>query len=247
MLNAVVNIDKSLYFFLKKKYGQNKINIEFKNKRTVKDLLESIGIPHVEVGDILIDGERKDINFLIDRDCSLRVFNVLPGMPAPVAFPPVFILDVHLGKLALNLRMLGFKADYSNNRDDRELAGTAEKTGGILLSCDRGLLMRRNVKTGMVIRSREPVKQAAEVVRRFNLYGHIKPFSVCPGCGGALKRAGKLDELTSSEKNSLPPKVRGWCDEYTRCAGCGQLYWEGSHFPSLLARINEIIAYSKAP
>ena len=233
MLNVAVKIDKDLHFFLKKKNNRDLSSVEFKNKRTVKDLIESIGIPHVEIGDVIINDEKKDINFLINKNCKLQVFQVQPGLPGTEDRPPVFILDVHLGRLALNLRLLGFGADYSNRRDDSELAATAENSGGILLSCDRGLLMRRNVGTGMVIRSRDPVEQAAEVVHRFNLYKLIKPFSVCSGCGADLKPAGKLDDLSADEKKSLPPKVRSWCNEYTRCSGCGQLYWEGSHFPYL--------------
>ena len=55
---------------------------------------------------------------------------------------PQFILDVHLGRLAVNLRMLGFEADYSSDRDDAELselaAGADGAVTGILLSCDPG-------------------------------------------------------------------------------------------------------------
>ena len=63
---------------------------------------------------------------------------------------------MHLGRLAVNLRMLGFPADYSNSRSDEELARLADSAvnglKAIVLSCDRGLMMRRCIKYGMVVR-----------------------------------------------------------------------------------------------
>ena len=67
----------------------------------------------------------------------------------------------------------------------------------------------------MVIRSRNPVEQAAEVVRRYGLARRVKPFSRCLNCSGMLEPAGGFAGLTEDERLVIPARVRGWCDEYT--------------------------------
>ena len=46
---------------------------------------------------------------------------------------PRFVLDVHLGKLATYLRLLGFDALYRNDYDDDELAQISSEEKRILL------------------------------------------------------------------------------------------------------------------
>ncbi|MDC7225723.1 MAG: Mut7-C RNAse domain-containing protein [Spirochaetales bacterium] len=247
MINVAVEIADDLYFFTKKKYHDKNFNISFEGGRSVKDLVESIGIPHVEIGRVRQDGEFVGVNSLIVEDCCLRIDAPEPGLPAN-NIPLRFILDVHLGRLAEYLRMLGFDADYSNDRDDAELASLASgceqggaAPGGILLSCDRGLLMRRIITAGMLIRSRNPEQQIVEVLRRFNLSGRVRPFSRCFNCGGLLENAGGLDDLSGDEYSRIPDGVRIWCREYTRCTRCGQLYWEGGHFIGMREKVRKML------
>ena len=246
MINVQVEIDRSLCFFTDHRFQTGPLAISFKKDRSVKDLLESVGIPHVETGRILLDGAAVSPDFIIRADCCLRVSAVDNQRSVKtLGFPVHFILDVHLGKLAVNLRMLGLSVDYSNNRDDPELAALAAcepgLSGGILLSCDRGLLMRRKVGCGMVIRSREPLEQTVEVLKRYNLEKEIYPFTRCFNCGALLEHAGGFSKLSSEELARVPQKVKGWCEDFSRCTGCGQLYWEGSHFDNMLLKIKRIL------
>jgi len=244
MIRTVIKVDNNLSFFLGKK-KKSEIKLSFAGQRSVKDLLESLGIPHVEIGRIKIDNRSVMPDTLITRDCRVEAEGFNPGNPVLGSEPPFFILDVHLGKLAVNLRMLGFDADYSNDRDDDELtrltcSRNTEKRM-ILLSCDRGLMMRRGITAGMLIRSRDPIEQAAEVLRRYNLCEYTNPFTRCFNCGGLLKSAGGLDDLSEGERGRLPKGVVKWCRSYTRCMGCGQLYWEGSHFERLYEKVKLIM------
>ena len=252
MIEVFISIGKDLIFFTQKKYASGVINLKFEKKRSIKDLIESIGIPHVEIGCVIRNGIQVSVDYVINGSCRLEVQPPVLRRPPLSASgyysAPRFILDVHLGRLAVNLRMLGFSADYSNCRNDDELASLVEgdgmNPGRILLSCDRGLLMRKNVAAGMVIRSRDPVEQTAEVLRRYSLTGRVNAFTRCLNCGGFLEAAGELSQLSDDEKKRLPQNVRQWCREYSRCTGCGQIYWKGSHFKKMETRIAEILAMS---
>jgi uncharacterized protein len=96
----------------------------------VKDMIESFGVPHPEVDLVLINGESSDFSRLVrngDRVAVYPVFESLDITPELRLRPqtlrdPKFVLDVHLGRLASYLRMLGFDSVYDNGVNDAELA-----------------------------------------------------------------------------------------------------------------------------
>jgi len=235
MYTAVIHLDEGLLFFTEKKYRSPVIRLQVKGRRSVKDLLESIGVPHVEAGRILLNGIPSEMEDVLDCDCRLDVSPVLSS------FGEKFLLDVHLGKLAANLRMLGFFADYSRFRGDDELEELSSRRNLILLTCDRGLLMRRTVRRGMLVRSREALVQTAEVVYRFRLKGRFLPFSRCIKCGADLLDAGVFEDLPPEAEAFVPQAVRGWVKTYKLCSACGRPYWKGSHFDGMYKKIDRII------
>jgi uncharacterized protein len=98
---------------------------------------------------------------------------------APSSFPPDearFVLDVHLRKLARRLRLLGFDADHREGCDEVTLSSISAGEERILLTRDRGHLMRRVVTRAMRIRSTVPDTQRAEIITRFTLKPLIAPF-----------------------------------------------------------------------
>jgi uncharacterized protein with PIN domain len=242
-MKAEIILHSDLAFFTEKRYKTDVIRLVFRARRSVKDLLESIGIPHVEIGRVIINGDAGELSEVIDGDVRLEVFPVGPGTPAPEE--PEFLLDVHLGKLAANLRMLGFSADYSNRGDDAELEEMAVSRGLVLLSCDRGLLMRKRVEKGMVIRSRNHLIQTSEVLSRYALVSRIKPLTRCISCNGLLGGAVAFDELPAAARAAIPEKTRSWCREYFQCRSCGRPYWRGSHIKKIRDKIDRIMSLMK--
>jgi uncharacterized protein with PIN domain len=150
---------------------------------------------------------------------------------------PRFVADVHLRKLVRWLRLLGFDVAYEPSADDAQLARIAGAEGRILLTRDRELLKRRAVARGYWVRSTDPVEQAAEVVRRFDLSRRVATFSRCPSCNGVLRPVDKADVA-----ERIPPRTAAWLDEYVRCDCCGKLYWKGTHIPRLQRALDTILA-----
>ena len=144
----------------------------------------------------------------------------------------MFLLDNHLGKLASHLRMLGFDALYRNDFQDEELADIAESTGRVLLTRDRGLLMRKQVSAGYCLRSLDPQQQTWAVIQRYDLVDKIRPFRRCMRCNGELEDVAKTEVL-----DQLMPLTRQFYEDFRRCTICGQVYWKGSHYQKMMQYI----------
>jgi uncharacterized protein with PIN domain/sulfur carrier protein ThiS len=230
--------------FLPADRRKTEIPVRFHVSPTVKDAIEALGIPHVEVDLILVNGASVGFDHRLaagDRVSVYPVFESLDIGPvvrlreAPLR-RTAFVADVHLRRLARFLRLLGFDALHSNDFDDAELVEISAGEGRILLTRDRQLLKHGWVTHGYWVRSTDPVEQAREVVRRFDLADRVGPFSRCPACNGTLGRVEK--EAVAAE---IPPKTARWLDEYVQCDVCGKLYWRGTHFKRLEGLIERIL------
>lgn len=230
--------------------GLRQIEFEhtFNGDASVKDRIESLGVPHTEVGAILVNGHPVTFLYLLqhgDRVAVYPEFHALHAAPLPAADLALvrepytgekrFILDVHLGKLANYLRMLGFDTLYRNDYVDEELARIAGEAERILLTRDLGLLKRREVIYGYYVRSLDPNQQVEEVLRRFALVDAIEPFHRCLACNGLLDAVPKEEIL-----DRLLPKTRRYYDEFYRCRACAQIYWKGSHFERMQRFIEKL-------
>ncbi len=208
---------------------------------TVKDRIESLGVPHTEVDLILVNGEPVDFNCRVkdgDRVSIYPVFEALDIAPVSRLRPeplrePRFVLDVHLGRLAAFIRMLGFDALYTNCYSDAELADISKREGRILLTRDVGLLKRGAVTHGYFIRNTDAHAQLVEIVRRFDLRRLVQPFSRCMRCNSLLAEA-KGEHLAG-----LPGGVVREYAEFRRCTDCGRVYWKGGHYRRMLQLIEE--------
>ena len=211
---------------------------------TVKDAIESLGVPHVEVDLILVNGVSVDFAHRLADGDRVSVYPVFESLdiaplvrlrPAPLR-RTAFVADVHLRRLARLLRLLGFDVRHANDLDDRDLVDISVEERRILLTRDRQLLKHGRLTHATWIRSTDPIEQACEVVRRFDLAGSAKPFSRCPACNGLLEAVDK-----AAVADEIPPKTARWLDEYVRCDGCGKLYWRGTHFARLEGLVGRIL------
>ena len=146
-----------------------------------------------------------------------------------------FVLDVHLGRLATYLRLAGFDTVYRNDLDDAELAEIAAG-GRVLLTRDHELLKRRAVTRGYWVRTTAPRSQLAEVLRRFDLSGAVRPFSRCLRCNVLVRPVAKAEVA-----EELPPRTRQFYDEFVRCPTCDRIYWRGGHYDALRGLLEQAI------
>ena len=238
-----LNLHGDLDFFLPTRTRRKSIERGLTEKTSIKDVIESCGVPHPEVGLIVLNGRALDFGYGVTRDAEIDVYP--PGIgyphfekkPLQVTTVRSFVADGHLGKLARTLRLLGFDVAYDCRADDRQLLAIMEAENRALLTRDRRLLMHAVVQTGYCPRSQDPDEQTIEVIRRFNLFGLIAPFTRCLRCNAVLQQVAKIDVV-----EKLEPLTKIYYEQFRRCTGCKQIYWSGSHFDRLQKRIEIIQA-----
>ena len=246
MKHATVILNPGLIFFLPKSHN-GIVDCWFQGNPSVKHLIESIGVPHTEVGSICSNSLDVDFDYLVQDGDAIKVFpyssfnqeQITDKLSSNLSIeinPGQFILDNHLGRLNAYLRMLGFDCLYNKDWQDDTLAILAWKENRILLTRDRRLLMRKIIQKGLCIRSLNPHEQVREVLERFNLYGKYQPFSRCLRCNHELKPVSKETVI-----DQLEPLTRRYFDEFHQCSECGQVYWKGSHYDRMLTLINTLI------
>jgi uncharacterized protein len=231
-----------LPFFLRSK-GPT-VERQLSERTSVKDIIEACGVPHTEVDLILIEGQPVDFGHVIEAESTIDVFPFELGRITSfqenrlqVRNIRKLVADGHLGKLVRDLRLLGIDVAYDRDAEDRQLVAMAGNENGALLTRDRRLLMHSAVRHGYYLRSQNPLEQTVEVLRRFDLGSVLAPFSRCLRCNASLEPAAKEKVL-----GQLEPLTKIYYDKFRRCAGCGQVYWSGSHFEKLQKRIESIRA-----
>lgn len=207
----------------------------FNSDQSVKHLIEAMGVPHTEVGCILVNDSPVDFSYRVNDGERVEIYPL--AAEASLSESPGamrFVADNHLGRLAYYLRMLGFDTLYRNDYQDDELAQTADAQERILLTRDRRLLMRNQVQRGYWVRSLSPRQQILEVVRRYNLKAQITPFRRCIRCNGILQLVSKEAVL-----DRLEPLTRLYFDDFCICPDCQQVYWKGSHYERMRQFIDQ--------
>lgn len=222
---------------LTKKYKKDiQVYYEIKRRVSIKDVLESFGIPHTEIGEIKVNNIFATFDYIVKGSDYVEVFpNIIPvdifspGFLRPDPLDDIrFVVDVNVGKLAGLLRLLGFDVLYKNSLDDEEIATISFIQRRIVLTRDKGLLKRKIIVFGHLIRESHPYKQLEEVVAFYDLNRYKKPFSRCMICNSILERIDK-----KLIQNRLEPLTNRFYNKFLICAGCKKIYWEGSHMANI--------------
>jgi uncharacterized protein with PIN domain len=200
---------------------------------TLKNAIEALGVPHTEVGPLLLNGEPATLQRIVREGDAVEVF-----APQPKSEPdPVFLADAHLGGLARFLRMLGFDTLHDPALHDPDIRRIALGERRIVLTRDRELLKCREIARGCYVHAIRVEAQLAEVAERYRLARRARPFSLCLRCNLVLERVDK-----AAVAGRLPQQVRLVQSEFTRCPGCDRVYWPGSHYERMLAAMRRCCA-----
>ena len=222
--------------FLPQKKKKKLFIHSFECNPSIKDVIESMGVPHTEIDMILVNGSSVNFSYqLKDKDVvsvypvfeSLDISNVTHLREQPLR-EPKFILDVHLGRLARYLRMFGFDTLYENNYCDSDIIKLSNEQKRTILTRDLGILKNSKVTHGFWIRSQEPMEQLKEVIVRSDLINLIIPFHRCSECNGIIKNA-----KNNSVIDNLKHGTKKYFNEFFQCESCGKVYWKGSHFKKM--------------
>lgn len=153
--------------------------------------------------------------------------------------PRTFVCDAALGGLARWLRAAGHVARGVSGAPPEAALRTAQRAGAILLTGERRMLERRDVRAGRVRAvcvptTIAPHEQLTLVLRTLGL-ALLSPR--CMACGGALRAVAKGDV-----RARIPPRTALWKDDYWVCSECDRLFWQGTHWERIAARLQAAAA-----
>ncbi|MHA6799883.1 Mut7-C RNAse domain-containing protein [Bounagaea algeriensis] len=229
--NVVLCVDPGLQLFLPARRRAGRVVVPSDGTATIAHLAESVGIPATELGGIRVEGSRAEPDHRAAPGCRVELLPV----PRPSTTAERFVLDVHLGRLARRLRLLGIDAAYRNDAADDDLIARSRTEHRVVLTQDRRLLCRRSVPAGAYVYPRHPDEQARDVLTRFA--PPLAPWTRCTACNGRLAPVSKKEV-----SEQLPAGTRRCYDVFARCPACGQVYWRGAH----ARRIDAFVAEARA-
>jgi uncharacterized protein len=215
----------------------------FTDRQSVKDLIESLGVPHIDVDLILVRDMSVDFSYKIkDGDLisvypvfeAFDIINVQHLREKPLR-EPKFVVDIHIGKLARYMRLLGFDTEYRYNYSDEEIVDISKSEKRTILTRDRDLLKRNDVTHGYWLRNESFEEQLKEVIKRFDLENEISEFSRCLVCNTALEKIEK-----EKIRFGVPQKVIDRKTDFSYCPACDKVYWKGRHYERMRELIDEL-------
>jgi hypothetical protein len=232
--------------FLSPPHRQRLFDVECARDASAKHMIEALGVPHTQVELILANGTPVDFSYRLRSGDWLSVY---PYFSSP-AIAPVpgslrsrsdltdlrFIADSHLGKLARDLRMLGFDVLYRNDFSDAEIAAVAAGEGRVVLTRDRDLLIRKSIARGCYLHATAVEDQLREVIRRYRLNGKGRPLTRCLRCNRLLEEVDK-----AAVERRLPQRSAASSERFFVCGACDKVYWEGSHTARMRARVLDLL------
>lgn len=244
MSHATFQFYDALNFFLPRRQKNQAISYEFDWKASIKDMVESLGVPHPEVELLVVNGRSVSWDYIVQADDQISAYPTFSAtalsktirLIPPYPGKPRFILDTHLGRLAAYLRMMGFDTLYRNDYPDDELAQVSHEENRILLTRDVGLLKRSLVIYGYFVRHTNPRQRILEIAERYNLAEYAEPFKYCMKCNGNLHTVDKHDI-----KHELPGNTTEYYDDFHQCQDCGRIFWKGSHYRKMEDIIQEVL------
>jgi uncharacterized protein with PIN domain len=151
---------------------------------------------------------------------------------------PRFLVDENVASLARRLRWLGYDAVHEPALDDPELVARSEAEQRVLLTRDRGILLRRQIVSGRVqalwIRSDDPWLQLTQVVQSLGLDPASYACTRCVRCNVRLHPISR-----EAAEAHVPPYISATQAQFTFCPQCGRYFWRGTHWDRMRASIEK--------
>jgi len=244
MARATFRFYEELNDFLPKHKRKTDYALTFNDKRSIKDAIESLGVPHTEIDLILVNGKSADFNYILqDQDRvsvypvfeSLNIADVTHLRKLPLR-KSKFIADINLGKIAKYMRVLGLDLYFDPMLSPREIVEMSNKENRIILSTSRKLLKFKDVSHGIFVRPGTTVQQIKQIIDYLDIKDVVAPFTRCLQCNSLLDTVPKEQIL-----DRIPPKSRALCDVYVRCETCDKIYWKGTHCIQMQKVVRQIL------
>lgn len=244
MPRATLRFYEELNDFLPRHRRKTDFEVEIKGKRSIKDMIEALGVPHTEIDLILVNEKSVDFTYILqdgDRISvypvfeSLNIENVTRLRKIPLR-ETKFIADINLGHIVKYMRILGFDVCFDPLLSHRQIIEISKKENRIVLTKSKNLLKFKDITHGIFIRPGTTEEQVRGIIDFLDIKDIVKPFSRCLRCNNLLRSVPK-----ESIVDRIPPKTKVFCNEYSYCKPCDKIYWKGTHFIKMKRVIDRIL------
>ncbi|OGP66054.1 MAG: hypothetical protein A2170_14360 [Deltaproteobacteria bacterium RBG_13_53_10] len=136
-----------------------------------------------------------------------------------------FLVDRMLGKLAKNLRTLGYDTLYYHGEDPRQLIEMARQQGRAVLTRNTNVIPERPQDEILMLEQDDPDLQVKHLIKRGVLsLDEARPFSRCLLCNVLL-----VEIPAADVEGKVPDFIFYHQKEFFQCPDCDRIYWRGSH------------------
>ena len=195
MPKGIFRFYEELNDFLPKHKRKTDFEAEFKGKRSIKDMIEALGVPHTEIDLILVNGKSVDFNYTLQNNDRVSVYPVFESFNIKdvtlVRKIPLrrhkFIADINLGNIVKYMRVLGFDLYYDSLLSTRKIIEISKRENRTILTKSRRLLKLKKVTHGVFIHPGTTTEQIRQIIDYLDIKDNIKPFSRCLRCNTQLK------------------------------------------------------------
>lgn len=244
MPKATLRFYEELNDFLAKPRRKTDFEVGFKKKRSIKDMIEALGVPHTEVDLILVNGKSVDFNYILQDGDSISVYPVFEalniGNVTHLRKIPLrrtkFIADINLGKIVRYMRLLGFDVYFDPLLSPREIIKISKRENRLILTTSKKLLKLKDVTHGIFVRGGAITEQIKGIISFLDIKDRAKPFSRCPCCNGLLRAIAKREIA-----DRIPPLVKEFYNDFTYCNSCDKIYWKGTHYVTMKKVIKQVL------
>jgi len=150
-----------------------------------------------------------------------------------MSLPPRFLCDEMLGRLCRYLRAAGYDTLFANNgHQDRDLLRQCHEEGRYFLTQDQLVREHKAARDIALILPQGDTDQLAAVLgARFQLDWLSHAFTRC------LQDNTLLLAANTTAAARVPQDARRPDEPLTVCPACGRVYWRGSHYKRMHARL----------
>ena len=245
MSKAILRFYEELNDFLPKHRRKTDFQVNFKRRRSIKDMIEALGVPHPEIDLILVNGKSVDFACILQDDDRVSVYPVFESLNienvSRLRKIPLrrtkFIADINLADIVKYMRALGFDVCFDSSLSVRKIIEISKKENRIILTKSRKLLRFKEVTHAIFIRPETTEQQIKRIIDFLDIKDSIKPFSRCLRCNSLVKSVPK-----ESIADRIPLKTKAFCDQYTYCKSCDKIYWNGTHLINMNKTIADILS-----
>ncbi len=150
-----------------------------------------------------------------------------------------FLLDGMLGRLCRKMRMLGLDCELSGSGSSHLLLTDAENAGRTAVTTATRSVDRCGPPP-VILRRSGAAEMIAELFAAIGEVPDFAPFTICLECNAPLR------EISPEEASGhVPPRILHDFKEFHECAGCGRVFWKGSHFEAMERQVEAVVKLVK--